>query len=278
MTEGRKDDTDKVRMDLIPPEVPFALATILTFGARKYTIKYETLWDQLLDAPDVTGIKITTAKDVVVDVTKNNYDSLTLTLLRDKDKIVGIGKNEILTRLRSTPNIGKLIQDAVNEIEEQGGLPVYVSTDSQKTCIKNYVLEDVVYVEPQNTYTLTIVTKQGSLEVSCALGVITDLDFWEMIWKDLKEQFNISKPLNTNGERNWEQGMKWGRVFGALMRHMWCWWGGNGPTTKSFLFKDTDDETSRSHLWHALCCISFLIAYEERQIGEDDRMKNVHHD
>ena len=72
-------------------------------------------------------------------------------------------------------------------------------------------------------------------------------------------------------DRNWEQGMKWGRVFGALMRHMWCWWGGKGPTTKSFLFGELDDETQFSHLWHAGCCIAFLIAYEERSIGEDDR-------
>lgn len=72
-------------------------------------------------------------------------------------------------------------------------------------------------------------------------------------------------------DRNWEQGMSWGRVFGALMRHMWSWWGGKGPTTKSFLFSDIDDETERSHLWHAACCIAFLIAYEERRIGQDDR-------
>ena len=31
---------------------------------------------------------------------------------------------------------------------------------------------------------------------------------------------------NKYGERNWEKGMSWGRVFGALMRHMWAWWRG----------------------------------------------------
>lgn len=71
--------------------------------------------------------------------------------------------------------------------------------------------------------------------------------------------------------RNWEKGMSWGRVFGALMRHLWAWWGGKGPTTKSFLFGDLDDETGHSHLWHAGCCIAFLIAYEERGVGTDDR-------
>lgn len=63
------------------------------------------------------------------------------------------------------------------------------------------------------------------------------------------------------GVRNWESGMKWGRVFGALMRHAWAWWRGEA----------SDPETGHSHLWHAACCIAFLIAYEQRQIGEDDR-------
>jgi hypothetical protein len=71
--------------------------------------------------------------------------------------------------------------------------------------------------------------------------------------------------------RNWEKGMSWGRVFGAMMRHLWAWWGGKGPTARSFLFDEIDAETGRSHLWHAACCLAFLIAYEERGSGTDDR-------
>ena len=26
--------------------------------------------------------------------------------------------------------------------------------------------------------------------------------------------------------RNWEKGLIWGRIFAALMRHGWKWWGG----------------------------------------------------
>lgn len=62
-------------------------------------------------------------------------------------------------------------------------------------------------------------------------------------------------------ERNWEKGMSWGRCFGALMRHMWAWWGG----------EKADPETGFSHLHHAACCLMFLIAYEERKTGTDDR-------
>ena len=87
--------------------------------------------------------------------------------------------------------------------------------------------------------------------------------------------FAISAVLTYGAEkyedRNWERGMSWGRVFGATMRHLWAWWGGKGPTTKSFLFGDLDDETGFSHLWHAGCCIMFLIAFEERGVGTDDR-------
>lgn len=73
-------------------------------------------------------------------------------------------------------------------------------------------------------------------------------------------------------DRNWEKGMKWSRPFGAAMRHLWAWWGGRGPTTRNFLLGDLDAETGMSHLWHAGCCLAFLIAYEERAMTAwDDR-------
>ena len=74
-------------------------------------------------------------------------------------------------------------------------------------------------------------------------------------------------------DRNWEKGLSWGTYFGAMMRHMWAWWAGSGPTTKSFLFGDLDAETRFSHLWHASCCLMFLVAYEERGSGTDDRFR-----
>jgi hypothetical protein len=73
------------------------------------------------------------------------------------------------------------------------------------------------------------------------------------------------------GDRNWEKGIRWGRVFGAQMRHMWAWWAGVGPTNTSFLFGELDRETKKSHLWHAGCCMVFLITYELQGKGEDDR-------
>lgn len=63
--------------------------------------------------------------------------------------------------------------------------------------------------------------------------------------------------------RNWEKGMAWSRCYSALQRHMLSWWAGEGK----------DPDTGKSHLWHAACNIMFLIAYEMRGIGTDDRPK-----
>ena len=65
------------------------------------------------------------------------------------------------------------------------------------------------------------------------------------------------------GDRNWEKGMKWGRVYAAMRRHMNAWWAG----------EDNDPETGMPHTWHAACCVAFLIAYQSRGIGTDDRHK-----
>lgn len=66
-------------------------------------------------------------------------------------------------------------------------------------------------------------------------------------------------------DRNWEKGMDWSRPFGATIRHLWAWWEG----------EDRDPETGYSHLWHAATNIFFLIVYQARGVGKDDRVKIV---
>lgn len=63
-------------------------------------------------------------------------------------------------------------------------------------------------------------------------------------------------------DRNWEQGIAYGRVYAALQRHLWAWWGK----------EERDHETGLSHLHHAACCIAFLQTFVERNRTElDDR-------
>ena len=62
-------------------------------------------------------------------------------------------------------------------------------------------------------------------------------------------------------DRNWEAGIRWGRVFAALMRHLWKWWGG----------EDFDEESGLHHLDHAACCLHFLQTYRHTKKSFDDR-------
>lgn len=68
------------------------------------------------------------------------------------------------------------------------------------------------------------------------------------------------------GERNWEGGITWGRCFAAMMRHAWAWWRGEGK----------DPESGLSHMAHVLCNAVFLVTFEARKVGTDDRPKRQH--
>lgn len=63
------------------------------------------------------------------------------------------------------------------------------------------------------------------------------------------------------GDRNWEKGMAWGRIFGAMMRHSWAWFRG----------EQFDPEDGQHHLASVAWCALALMSYEMRGIGTDDR-------
>lgn len=50
------------------------------------------------------------------------------------------------------------------------------------------------------------------------------------------------------GDRNWEQGLDFGRLKGALHRHVEAWWMG----------EEDDPESGLPHLGHAMCCLMML--------------------
>jgi len=63
-------------------------------------------------------------------------------------------------------------------------------------------------------------------------------------------------------DRNWEKGIKWGRVFAAICRHCFAWWRGERE----------DQESGIHHLAHAAWGCLAVLAYELRGMGEfDDR-------
>lgn len=62
-------------------------------------------------------------------------------------------------------------------------------------------------------------------------------------------------------DRNWEEGLDYSRVFAAIMRHLWKWWGG----------EENDKESNLSHLAHAAWGCFALLEYCYRETGTDNR-------
>lgn len=61
-------------------------------------------------------------------------------------------------------------------------------------------------------------------------------------------------------DRNWEDGIHWHRVFGALMRHAWAWWAGRKRHEKGM-----------HHLASVAWCALALMEYERTHPEKDTR-------
>lgn len=64
-------------------------------------------------------------------------------------------------------------------------------------------------------------------------------------------------------DHNWRKGMKWSRIFGAIMRHTWAW----------FMGEDIDPESKLPHMAHAAWGCFTLMSYAKIKPEFDDRIK-----
>ncbi len=67
-------------------------------------------------------------------------------------------------------------------------------------------------------------------------------------------------------DRNWEGGIKWGRVFAAICRHLWAYWRG----------EDVDKESGMTHLAHAAWGCFTLMEFQRTHKELDDRPGTTH--
>lgn len=64
---------------------------------------------------------------------------------------------------------------------------------------------------------------------------------------------------------NWRGGIAWTRCLAACLRHVFAYLGG----------EDKDPETGLSHLAHAVCCLMFILEFEDTHKDLDDRYKGT---
>jgi hypothetical protein len=108
----------------------------------------------------------------------------------------------------------------------------------------------------------------GGVRIDCQTdgsGIKADAgkDPWELApWDALRSVVAVlAFGARKYGDRNWERGMAWSRLYGATLRHLTAWWQGEAR----------DPETGLPHLAHVACCVLFLLAFELRGMGGDDR-------
>ena len=65
-------------------------------------------------------------------------------------------------------------------------------------------------------------------------------------------------------DHNWAKGMKWSRVTGSLLRHLFKFISG----------EDIDQESGLPHVDHVMCNAMFLCNYFRRQKAYDDRFNS----
>jgi len=70
---------------------------------------------------------------------------------------------------------------------------------------------------------------------------------------------------NKYGVDNWRDGLLWGRVFSAMQRHAWAWWGG----------EEFDQEDEQHHLASVAWCALILFEYIKSHPELDDRIYNL---
>lgn len=66
-------------------------------------------------------------------------------------------------------------------------------------------------------------------------------------------------------DRGWEKGIKWSRIFAAIMRHLWAFWRG----------EDKDPESGLPHVIHAAWGCFALAEYKRTHPGFDDRPTEI---
>lgn len=293
---GTKNDKAKDPWHLAPWDAVRSIVKVLAFGANKYTFTDELSpseavtwivqqWQGISPALAIRINSGTAAMDDAGTVTNVNSVPRTLSSQSDSVRTVVGGVNSIPTAFGNTPNVGSMIHTVDTGTMAHSGVPASGTLELTKSNSTNFEsTKEVAAVSVAMTSTQSLdptsitVTRPDGCEASFAVDATTASASLKTLWSFFKEQSGTSKILPTvlfdetpngriritvSGERNWERGMSWSRVYRATIEHMNSWWMG----------EDLDPETGFSHLAHAGCCILFLIAFEIRGIGKDDRPK-----
>lgn len=244
VTGGVKLDQGKARWDLLPCDALDAVAEVLTFGAKKYTQYGECT----CNAATAEKTDYTLSNDAAV-ATRNDSGTSTLNTL---------GANA-LTPPNGQSNFQRQNEKATKRQTNEGGPEL---TDSAYPNTAPSSREDARSVaKPLNSASTTTTRPDKFGAVSASRAMSDSGGLRNQAGSRVHSSTCATRTIVRTGERNWELGMNWGRLQGALMRHVAAWAQG----------RDIDEESGKLHLAHAATCALMLLALTQREVGKDDR-------
>lgn len=282
--QGAKDDFGKPRWGLLPYDAVEEVVKVLTYGAAKYKSTIEVLvgdladWIQqqlLLQNEQLTAIqvKLDTVTDSVGAATKKTSEKSILNLQNVNEKTEGNGQSVNESGSKKHKRNEKTILTVESEMQQlksavtyEGAVYKMIDTQSCKafrTTSAEFAKENCATSMP---YTLTTIIQQGSHVDFFVVGATTVLECLKTLSECLKPlQFTLKIPpiisysensvvFEHTGDRNWEHGIDFERLFSAAQRHQAAWW----------QKKEDLDESGYNHLAHATCELLFLLALQLR--------------
>lgn len=241
---GTKHDAGKPRADLLPPDALLEVARVLDYGAKKYTQYGECT----CGAVTATRMASTPGVDVGAATRSGSGTSIPYT-----------PSGNGATRPSGPPGTPSARQQATEPPTREGALrPMdYRSTDTERSSL---AAANSAESAPGSVSTTT--TQQATSEDASASPAMSGSGGWRNEAGSTEHSPTCgARRVISKGERNWEKGLAWGRLSGALLRHLWAWMRG----------EERDPESGLPHLAHMACCALMLLASTLRGVGEDDR-------
>lgn len=136
----------------------------------------------------------------------------------------------------------------VIEIDKGGNCPICVTLDNASIYGKNNIFN---YAESSLKFLKEDSANKPSVENN--LGKKHDQGKVQMDLLPVRFLEEVAGVLTFGAKKydpyNWSKGIKFSRLFAALLRHVYAFWKG----------ESNDPETGLSHLAHATCCLAFMF-------------------
>jgi hypothetical protein len=256
MSEGLKYDEGKPRMDLLDPSFTKGVASVLTFGANKYSQKGEC------------DCRVKSANEILKYGPKD-FVSLATTLRANKtiESLITSTNESIEGR---TSIVLEHIKDNIflitpESLRRNVGTLLKNNTDSQTKDWMNSLLKIIVrYVDQTINFASITAMQQVRRESDFVRDVISHLDSLKKMAGQIKHTPTCqSTVVIRSGADNWRGGIQYTRIISAIHRHLAAIQEG----------EDIDPESGLPHVYHIGCNVQFLGWMMQNRPDMDDRYK-----